>query len=226
MNIYISEIADVVKAVEFTPTQEAEEKSYPIVIPRGATAFVVGVGREEGRVFSRPENVTVSLLRNNEPISPNDENATFSGESLVSYMTGRPSSGEWSLKIEHTTSEPFLVSAAVFRKPVQSIISFTARHRCKACKASLRALIFALLAKLTAGTVAALDIKDFAAEIMRLPIAILDFLSHTIGVSSEWLKDLFGELGDIFGFETPWSWLARRICEKLGLCVRGARADD
>ncbi len=82
-----------------------------------------------------------------------------------------------------------------------------------------------MLAKLTAGTIAALDLKGMVAELGHLAVEIFEFLAKTIGVSVEWLKDLFGTLGEIAGIETPWGWLARKICEKLGLCRAGASDD-
>jgi hypothetical protein len=225
MNIYNYKIDDAVQTLEFSPTRERDEATHYISVYDGSTALIVGVGRAVNGNFEPARNVSVSLTRNNEAINDNDRNATFLNGSLVSYIAENPIRGEWVLKVAHESPEPFIVSAAVFRRPLNFLLSFASQYQCKACKVSLRAIIFALLAKLTAGGIAAIHAGNMAEMLRNLPEAILQLASHAIGVPLGWLRRLLENLGEIFGWETPWGWLARRICEELGLCRAGAKDD-
>lgn len=225
MNVYHSQIEDVAEVYEFSPTKAKEDDARVINVPEAATGFVIGAVRLNGETFSRADNVTVSVTHNGQPLSKAGAITEFSDANVLSYISSQPPRGEWMVHVSHTTSEPFTVSVAVFRKPISSILSFANKHRCKACKVAMRALIYALLAKLTAGAVHALDLKEFAKELAELAKEILETLAEIIGMDVEWLKELFGQVGEIFGLETPWGWLARRICEKLGLCPVNAPED-
>jgi len=91
---------------------------------------------------------------------------------------------------------------------------------------SLRPIIFALLAKLTAGAVTALHAGNFAAALMHVSDSALAVLHNATGLPIERLRHLLGRLGDFLGIETPWGWLAKRICEELGLCSATASGGD
>lgn len=225
MNVYHSKLAEVVEVLEFTPTEDEESAARVINVPDGATALAIGVGRLDGRTFSRADNVTVSVTHNGEPLPANGAIIDGSGSNLRSYMSKEPPRGEWMIRVSHKTADAFVVSVAVFRRPLKALLSFKNKHQCKACKVAMRALIYAVLAKLTAGAITALDLKDFAKELAVLAKEIVEFLSHAIGQSVEWLQEAFGQVSEVFGFETPWGWLARRICEKLGLCPVGGSED-
>src|SRR5438477_13092361 len=225
MNIYRSQIDDAAEVLEFSPTREQESVARVITIPDDAIAVAIGVGHLEEGGFARAKTVTLTVTQNGEPLRSEGAIADIEGNYVRAYMSNNPPRGEWMIRVSHKTARAFVVSVAVFRKPVKAFLSFANKHQCKACKVSLRALIFAVLAKLTAGAIAALDLKGMVAELLHLAVEVSEFLANTIGVSVDWLKDLFGTLEEIVGIETPWGWLARKICEKLGLCRAGASDD-
>jgi hypothetical protein len=225
MNIYHSQIENAVEVFEFSPTEEKQTEARVIYVPPDAVAFAIGVGRMDGETFSRAENVTVSVTKGGQPLTPVGAIADIEDGNVRAYMSNSPPTGEWMVRVSHNTAEAFVVSVALFRKPLSALLRFKNKHQCKACQLSIRAVIYALLAKLTAGAIHILDIKHFAEHLVHLAGEMPEFLAKTIGVSAHWLKELFGGIGEILGIETPWGWLARRICEKLGLCRAGA-ADD
>jgi hypothetical protein len=226
MNVYHSQIQDVVEVFEFSPTQKEESDARVIYVPRDAVAFAIGVGRTDGEIFARAENVTVSVTQNGRPLTSEGAIADIEDGNVRAYMSDTPPSGEWMVRISHRTADAFVVSVAVFRKPLRALFLFANNHRCKACKISVRALIFALLSHLTAGAIHALSLGDLVEQLVHLAQEVVEFLAKSLGITAEALRELLGQLGEIAGFETPWAWLARRICEWLGLCPVGGSADD
>ena len=226
MNVYHSQIENVVEVFEFSPTEEEETVARVIYIPPNAAALAIGVGRTDGQTFSRAENVTVSVTKDGQSLPSTGAISDIEGGNVRAYMSDTPPSGEWMVRISHRTADAFVVSVAVFRKPLRALFSFANNHRCKACKISVRALIFALLSHLTAGAIHALSLGDLVEQLVHLAQEVVEFLAKSLGITAEALRELVGQLGEIAGFETPWAWLARRICEWLGLCPVGGSADD
>jgi hypothetical protein len=226
MNTYFSEIDDVALTLELTPTREQEKAEHSFIVKEGTVAFVLGVVRPTEEGFALATNVEVALFRNNDLIPREDNSATFVGDSLVSYIDSSPTPGVWKLEVRSHGNEPFVVSVGVLPKPLKWIRGFINIDRCKACKMSLRPIIFALLAKLTVGGVAALHVGNFTAALAHLADSALAVLHNATGLPIEWLKHLFGGVKDILGVETPWGWLAKRICEKLGFCSATASGGE
>ena len=230
MNIYESQLDGVVHVVEFTPTRESEELPYGIDVPMGSCGFTLGIGHVTDGTFRIPDNVYVQLRREGEVIGnqtdTDKESATFGPNGLVSFIGTDPTPGKWELLIQHKEPAAFTVNVAVFRRPLIILRSFVVTHRCRACKASIKALLFAVLAKLTAGAVAALDLHHLAGVIANLSTTVLAFIAKMIGISTEALQAVLGVLADTLDIKSPLDWFARRICERLGLCRPQVSTDD
>lgn len=229
MNFLESRSDDVVYALEFTPTHDSEERLYPIDVPADAAAVTFGVGYVVDGKFRLPNNVYLELRRKGEVIQPTDsdkESATFGKNGLVSFISNDPTPGKWELLIQHKEPEQFTVCVAVFRRPLSRLRSFISARRCRACKIALKAALYALLAKLAALAGGTYDLHRLSEAIASLSKAALDFLANTIGFSVDTLRELLTGLAEILDLRTPVDWLARRICERLGLCSEADAGDD
>lgn len=218
MNIQYLETGEAGRTVEITPTDERDEVKIPFEVGNDAAVFALGVGfLVEGDLPPATE-FSVALLRDGKLVTEEDKNATFHNDSLVAYVEENPPPGRWEIQVWQNTKRPFLVSAGFLKRGFVDILGRIPADRCKICKNSLSPLIFALLAKLTGGAVVALHGGAFAAMPAHILSAFLAGLHNLTGIPIGWLTKLFSSLPKVFGIETPWGYLARRICEKLGAC--------
>src|SRR5436190_11452440 len=140
MNVYHSQIENVVEVFEFSPTQEQQADARVIYVPPDAVALAIGVGKTDGETFSRAENVTVAVTQNGESLTSSGAIADIENGNVRAYMSNSPPPGEWMVRVSHKTAEAFTVSVAVFRKPLRALLSFANKRQCKACKLGIRTL--------------------------------------------------------------------------------------